>query len=297
MKALIINLFNRKLNFDFIATIPAQLITFSIIYVPIFIALYFSLLEKKPIEKVSKFVGLQNYTNLFSNPDFFNILGHTVLYMIGVTFLSFFSAFVIASLLDRGVFLKETVLTLLLIPWMIPLVTTGITWKLMLDEIFGVINWFLVTLAIIPQRVDFLGNPSWGLFWVIIGDWWYSTPFLIVILYGGMQRVPDELRSAAKVDGASELQIIRYITVPTIIPEISLGLIMQTMFTFRRFDIVYVLTGGGPGTSTEVLATWVYKISSQYLHWGYASAISTVMLIITLIMVLAYRKIFSLERG
>lgn len=262
--------------------IPSFLILFLITVFPLLGALFSSLLDwnlAKPDER--SFIGLQNFIKLFMENDFWYSVFLT-LYQVGGTVIGqLILGMLIALLLARQFKGVKILRSLYLIPMMTTPVVAGLIWKMMLNTDRGIVNYFLSFIGV--QDLDWLGDGRLAMPAIILSDLWLSTPFVTVILLAGIMSISTDYIDAAKMDGASGFRIFWHITLPLLKPMILLALLFRVMDAIKRFDTIYVMTGGGPGRSTETLDLFAYFQAFDYLHVGYGSAIAIVMLIIMFI--------------
>jgi multiple sugar transport system permease protein len=228
-------------------------------------------------------VGLGNYSQLLQTPMFWQVLWQTILFTAGSVSLHLFIGLCLALLLHSKINARFRNLTrgLLIIPWLLAPTVAGMIWVLMLAP-FGVVNGLLATLGLIEPSatIAWLGSPSTALFSVTAMNVWRAFPFFMVMLLAGLQAIPEELYEAADIDGTTPLATFWYITLPGLRGVITTIVLLDSIWTFRAFDPVYVMTGGGPVSSSEVLATAIYFDAFQKLKFGYASAEAVVMFLI-----------------
>ncbi len=188
-----------------------------------------------------------------------------------------------AVLLDSGVRARQMFLTVIMLPFVLAPVMVGLTWKILLQDQFGLVNYYLRRLGLgAPQ---WLSDPSFTMITIIGLEIWQYTPFVVLILYAGLQAIPGEIRESARVDGASALQMFRFITVPHLMSLILIVVLFRVIFALRTFDVVYTLfKSGGPGNAGMVLGVYLYEELKVSWELGKASAISYVILILTLLL-------------
>jgi multiple sugar transport system permease protein len=201
--------------------------------------------------------------------------------MVGAISLEFIFGLGIALLLDYDLKAKRFFRSIILIPMMCTNVVIGLTWRLMYNYQFGIINYFLVELGL--QPVEWLSNVSIVLPAVILVDVWNTTSFVALLLLAGLQALPDEPFEAARIDGASAQQRFWYLTLPLLRPTILVALLWRVIDTFRIFDVIYLLTAGGPARATETISIYVYRYGFQTFDLGFASAASYTMILIMLV--------------
>jgi multiple sugar transport system permease protein len=238
--------------------------------------------------------GIGNYrTILFQDPYFRSAFKVTLLYLAGTVPLQFGLGLGVALILNR---ITEKIIgflrTALIIPTTMTPVVVGMIWRLMYNPDLGMLNYFLTRLGFSP--VNWTGMPETALPSVMMADIWEWTPFMALILLAGLQALPQEPFEAALVDGASSWQTFRYVTLPLLSPAMLVALLIRLMDSFKTFDLIFVLTQGGPGMSTEVLNYYTYRYGFKFFHLGYASALSWLLLVVvTIISIILVRIVHS----
>lgn len=254
-----------------------------------------SLLE---LQSASKYVGLAQFVRLFQSPEFWGMLEITGIYAIASVVIHVALALVIALAIDYGVrrrlYGHLATRIAVLLAWVVPGIIIGVIWQLLLIESrVGIINSLLAPLTSSP--IAFLSDPTLALVSAITAGSWRGTAFAMIMLYAGLQRVPEDLYQAARVDGAGPLQRFRYITIPQLKPVIFMTVVLETIYALNTFDLIYALTGGGPGQATEVLALFMYQEGFADYGLGRAAAIAIVMLVINLVMTVVYLQVFEIR--
>lgn len=232
------------------------------------------------------FIGWQNYIDIAKDSVFHIALRNTITYSAAAISVELVLGFVLANTLNSEFFGRNLVRAFLLIPMLASPIVSGIMWRFMYNPDFGIINYFFKSLGL-PTFV-WTGNPSTALLACIVVDIWQYTPFVMLLLLAGLQSIPKEQYEAAMIDGATFFQQMRHITIPWLKPMILVVLLMRTMDSVKVFDQVYALTGGGPGVSSLTVGVYAYFKGFRSFSLGYASAISWVMALITLIISLLY---------
>jgi multiple sugar transport system permease protein len=225
--------------------------------------------------------SLQNFTRLVSDTFFLTALGHTFVYAAAALTIEFLLGLFLALLLNdrirgRGIFRAA-----LLAPMMLPAVVVGVIWRLMLNPNFGAVNGTLKNLGLKTEALTWTASPRLAMASVIMADVWQWTPFMFLILLAGLQAIPQEPYEAARIDGSSAWQTFRHITLPLLKPAILIALLLRTMDLLRVFDQIFILTEGGPGFATETVSLYIYRTAFRFSNFGYAAAMSFVLLIIT----------------
>jgi ABC-type sugar transport system permease subunit len=240
------------------------------------------------------FVGFNNYLKLFGTSRFINSLLTTFLFSFAWVVTQFVAGMCIALVLNLDFKGRAVVRASVLVPWSMAFVITGLLWKWMYNPVFGFINTLLMSLGIISQQINWLGTTTFAAsISVLIVELWRNTPFMALILLAGLQGIPAELYEAARIDGASRLNCFQHITLPQLKHAILVALLFRSIDAFRSFDILFVLTRGGPGTSTEILSLHAYKTLFQYFDFGKGSAITVVMAIVTTALSIMYIRLLS----
>lgn len=227
------------------------------------------------------FVGLQNYRDLFSNPDFLNSLRITATFVILAVGIEFVLGMGLALLLNHDLRGKNFIRAMILLPMMCTNVVIGLTWRLLLNYEFGLVNYYLGVIGAGP--FEWLSKPAVAFSAVILVDVWNTTSFVALLLLAGLQALPEEPFEAARIDGASAWQSFTNITLPLLRQTILVVLLWRMIDTFRIFDVIYLLTAGGPARATETVSIYVYRYGFQSFNLGYASAASYIMILIMLI--------------
>jgi len=234
------------------------------------------------------FVGLENYRAVLSDPAFGTALWNTVVFT-GVSLLFQYAiGLALAVFFFRKFPLATTLRALFLVPWLLPLLVSASVWAWMLNSDSGVINWFLKSIGLAP--IYWLTSPNWSLTAVLITNIWIGIPFNLVVLYSGLQAIPDELYEAAALDGASKWATFWRITFPLLRPVSAITLLLGLVYTLKVFDIIWVMTRGGPGDSSMTLAIWSYRLGfgGGSPHLSPAAAVGNVLIVIAFIFGLLY---------
>jgi len=262
---------------------PSVLVMALVLFYPFFSAVYYSFFNYYIGSQAVSFVGFDNYTNLLSEERFWLTLGNTF-FIVGISVaLQLVIGLALALALyscTRGV---RLISLLNFLPHVVTPVVGGIFLKWIFVGRWGLLDATLIGFNISPP--DWLGDPNWARFTVIIADTWKFMPFLMLVLYAGLQSFDTTLLEAAQIDGANAWQRLRYIILPMMKPLILFVVAIRTMDAFRFFDLIYVLTNGGPGTATETITLYTYQLAFRLLEVGRASALGILTLIVVAMMV------------
>lgn len=236
------------------------------------------------------FVGLQNYKEIFSDPVFMKALLNTLLFTICCLVLQFVIGFALALFFNRHFSIAKPIRGLMLIPWMIPITVTALIFKFIFGTDVGILNYILQSLGIISENIDWLTSTNTALFAIICANVWIGIPFNMILISTGLTTIPKELYESASIDGAGKIQTFFKITLPLLRNTIESVLILGFIYTFKVFDLVYVMTGGGPVNSTHMLSTYSYKLSFEMFKYSKGAAVANVLLVILLIVGVFYLR-------
>jgi multiple sugar transport system permease protein len=225
--------------------------------------------------------GLGNFIRLFSDNFFLTALLHTLVFTIAALTLEFVFGLGLALLLNQAVRGRSIFRASLLVPMMLPTVVVGVVWRLMLNPNFGAINGTLQRFGINTEGLTWTASPRLAFLSVIAVDVWQWTPFVFLVLLAGLQAIPQDPYEAARIDGSSSWQTFRHITLPLLKPAILIALLLRTMDLLRVFDQIFILTEGGPGFATETVSLYIYRTAFRFFDFGYAAAMSFLLLILT----------------
>ncbi len=236
---------------------------------------------------------LANFARLASDQFFISALAHTFIYAVAALTLEFLLGLGLALLLDRSLRGRSIFRALLLIPMMLPPVVVGVVWRLMFNSDFGAINGTLKTAGINTEALTWTASPNLALASVIAVDVWQWTPFMFLVLLAGLQAIPQEPYEAAMVNGSSWWQTFRHVTLPLLRPAILIALLLRTMDLLRVFDQIFILTEGGPGFATETVSLYIYRTAFRFFDFGYAAAMSFILLALTNVISFGYIKLLQ----
>ncbi|MDB4893983.1 MAG: sugar transporter permease [Firmicutes bacterium] len=279
------------LGYLFVA--PLFFFLFVVIFLPLVQAVYTSLFREAGV--TVRFVGLGNYTQLLGNGPFWNSLKVTVTYAVAAVALHVLIGLPLALFLNR-IRRGRTVMRLaFLTPWMVAPVIGAMMWVWLLDPHFGAVNYMLHSLGLIQQYQVWLGEPALAFWSVVLADVWRGFPFVMLILLAGLQTIPKEEYEASSLDGAAPLQQFRYITLPHLRYLLAVATTLDVINTVRAFDMIAVMTRGGPIHATEVLPVLIYNTAFQANHFGPAAAVGVVLLLLLVVFSSVY--IYLLQPG
>jgi len=282
----------RSLLTGYLYLAPAALCLLATVAVPIGKAIQLSLYNDvlfKPQEY--GFAGLANYIRLVEDPVFWLTLWNSFVWVFGSVILQFLAGFAAALLLHQAFTGRTVIRTVMLLPWVIPGVVVGLIWEWLYQPNYGVINDLLIKADWLNDRVAWLSNPDLAMAAVIFTNVWRGIPFFAIMLLAGLQAVPDELYEAARIDGAGVLARFWHVTLPLMRPIIVVATATRIIWTFNYADLIFVMTSGGPANATQITSTYTLMQAYANLDFGYAAALSVVLLLIMLAFTAAYLRI------
>ena len=261
------------------------ILAFTSIY-PICYSIYYSFFNWRWGNE-KDFIGLSNYFNLLNDKEFWIIIKNTFVFAFFACLIEIIIGVLLAIYIDRIKFGSTIIRTLLLIPLMISGISVTMLFKVILDNMFGIIPYFLSFLGI---KSNFFGSYDAAMPTIIGLDVWWQTSFVFIIILAGLKSIPNEPIEAAKMDGATEWDITRYIRLPMIRSLLFLVLIFRSIDTLKVFDIIWGTTGGGPGLATEALQTYAYRVAYSFLEMSKSMTIMVMFSIVLIILTVIYSK-------
>jgi multiple sugar transport system permease protein len=273
--------------------LPAAGFLVSFLAYPLGLGVWMSFTDAR-LGRTGQFIGLENYEWLWDDSTFWLSVSNTLLYTGVASIVKFAVGLYLAILLNERMPFKAIIRALVLIPFIVPTVLSAIAFWWLFDAQFSIISWSLRHLGLITTNIDFLGDP-WNARWsVIFANIWRGVPFVAITLLAGLQTISPSLYEAATIDGATRMQIFRRITFPLLTPIIAVVMTFSVLFTFTDFQLIWVLTRGGPVNATQLMATLSYQRAILGGHLGEGAAISTAMIPLLLTAILL--SWFGLQR-
>ncbi|MCF3935068.1 sugar ABC transporter permease [Acuticoccus sp. M5D2P5] len=264
---------------------PAATILLLFLAYPLGLGVWLGFTDAK-IGRSGVFIGLENYAWLFDDPVFWLAVFNTFLYTVVASIVKFGLGLWLALILNHHLPFKAILRAVVLLPWIVPTVLSAIAFWWIYDAQFSIISWTLVKLGILTEYIDFLGDPANARASVIAANIWRGIPFVAITLLAGLQTIPQSLYEAAVIDGASPWQRFRYVTFPMLTPIIAVVMTFSVLFTFTDFQLIYVLTRGGPLNATHLMATLSFQraIPGGQLGEGAAIAVSMIPFLLAAIL-------------
>ena len=280
-----------KINLVFV--LPAMLIVFLLLVYPIISSIYFSFTSKNLIRPYYKWIWFDNFKFVLTNPEFYHAfltsIKWTVLSITGQLLVGFIAALSLNRIPKFSGFYR----TLLIIPWAFPAIVIAFSWKWILNDVYGFIPNLLTQLHITKENINFLADPKTAFWIVLFINIWFGAPLFMVNILAALKTIPREQYEAAIVDGASSFQVFRYITIRHIRGVIGLLVVLRTIWVFNNFDLLYLLTGGGPSDLTTTLPIYAYKTGWNLKRLGTASAVTILLLLFLMAVCFGYFKLLN----
>lgn len=287
--------------------LPTVLVLLTIQVYPAIYTVWLSLHERQPAGW--EYVGVNNFTRLFNMGIFAESAGHTVVFLVGYTSLTLVLGFIIALLLNRKLKLSGLYVTLLFIPWIIADIIVGIVFRLLVVPDYGLLSGILQNPAIFPPSgisvLTAARPPSWlggfpfppapAMIYLIMASAWRALPFITLLLLAAMQTVSTEVIESSRMDGANGWQVVRHIMIPLMLPTLVVALFSLTLGGMNGVGMVFSLTGGGPGSATEVLSYLLYVLGWSQLNFGRAAALALLIAVINWILILGTLRVTRVE--
>jgi len=267
---------------------PTLLVFGAFILFPVIFSFYLSFHQWNMFSTDTKFVGVDNYIRLFQNEEFWDVLKNTAIYTFGTIPLNMIFSLMVAYILNKKIIGKKLLRTLFFAPVIISPVAAAVVWRWLYDPNFGIFNYFIGLFGINP--INWLNEPTAAMAALIIMGVWKTFGYNMVLFSAGLSGIPDNYYEAAQIDGAGWWAKFWHITLPMLAPTTFFIMIMSIISSFQVFDIVYVLTSGGPLGSTKVLVFYVYEYAFKFFEMGYASAMSYFLFLILFILTLLQVK-------
>ena len=267
--------------FGWLIASPSLGLLFLVILFPVFWALFTSVHDYTLLApNFDTFNGLDNYLKAAGDPEFRHTLWLTAFFVAAVVLLEFAIGFLVALMLHAVERFKSVYYAILLCPLLMNPVVVGLIWRMFLHPSLGIVNYLLSVIGVEP--VNWLGSTKVALWTLVMVDIWHQVSFMIVLLLAGLSALPREPYEAARVDGASALRSFWHITLPLMLPVITVTLLIRLIFAVKTYDLVYIMTRGGPGVATDLVSYFIYRTAFVSLNIGEASAMSAILLAVIL---------------
>jgi multiple sugar transport system permease protein len=272
---------------------PALFLMLVLLIYPFCLAVYISLTDRI-LGEPGKFVWFTNFLKLLHDPLFRQTALNSFIYTVSTVALKLFLGLILAQLLNQEFRYRNVVRGLILLPWIVPTSLSVLTWLWMFDSLFSIINYTLLGIGIISRKISWLGDTFWAMVSVVIVNTWRGLPFFAISILAGLMTIPNELYEAANIDGANWYRKYWHVTLPLLQPVIAVVVLFSTIWTFADFQIVYILTHGGPINATQIFSTMAYDVAMVAGRIGEGAAISLflfpILLVVILVMLRYLRK-------
>lgn len=273
--------FRSKKLFYYSLIIPVAVIILLVLIYPLGYSLYISFFDLTLYEPDEVgFVGLQNYINVIKDSSFWRSMWKTIYFVLGTVVVEIILGISISIILNQKFRGRAFVRGLILLPWVIPGVVNGVMWKWIFNANYGALNALLSQLHIIDSYQIWLQNPFVALNLIMVANIWKETPVVVVMILASLQTIPLELYEAANIDGTNPFSRFRWITLPLITPVVATTFIIKAIWAVKEFDLIYIITRGGPQDGTTIINFYIYLQSFKFLNFSYGTAIAYVVTII-----------------
>jgi len=272
--------------------LPAVVTLLALITYPLIYGAYISFFDTNLITKWD-FVGIKYYVDIFSNPEFLSRIGLTLHYTFWVVAGHFVIGTGLALILNMKLKGITVFRVILILPWLFPEVVVGLLWKWLFNPLYGLFNAVLMGLGWIDAPVSWLGDEKTAFAAVIVVSIWKGFPMVMMLLLAGLQSIPEDIYEAAKIDGCTRSAAFRYVTLPALAPVMVVTLILDTVWWFKHFTMIWILTQGGPGNATNVVSIDIFKQAFDFFNFGKASAMAILVFFVCWLMGYGYRRLFG----
>lgn len=262
---------------------PAIVMMVVFVAYPVISTVWSSFTNAKIQTQVTRFVGLENYRKVLKDPLVWSSLTFTVSFTVIATTLETVLGMALALIMNRKFKGQGFVRAMILIPWAIPTIVSGMMWQFMFAEGYGIINQLLLSSGIASASVPWLTQARWSFLAIVIADSWKTAPYMSLMLLSGLQTIPVELYESAAIDGANAINKFRYITLPLLRPVLMVSLLFRTVQSFRIYDLICALTNGGPANSTQSLTMYTVKTYFNFGNTGYGAALAMVTFLVSMV--------------
>lgn len=276
---------------------PAALFILIVAFLPVLVAFWLSLhkYNLRFATAARPFIGLANYARILADRRLWNSIKITSIFLVATVSAEFVLGLLFALVLNRKFRGRGIVRTAVLVPWALTTVVMARMWAWIYNSEYGIFNAILKWLGIIERNIPWVADTDFALIAAIVADVWKTTPFMALLLLAGLQTIPNELHEAAMVDGANWWQRFWKIVIPMLKPTILVSLLFRSLDAARVFDLLFVLTGGGPGFATESLALYTYRTLMVNLDFGYGSALAVITFLYVMLIAVFYIKVLGTQ--
>ena len=271
--------------------LPSLAVILGVKLYPLLYSIWLSGFRVSVLSPVARYVGTDNYVALLTNPNFQASLGRTLYFTVVSLIIQMVLGIAIALILNTPFMGRNLIRALVLLPWAVPTVVNAVLWQWIYHPQFGAMNGILSVAGLIDNNVQWLGSPYLAMNMVILADTWKTLPLYIIMFLAALQTVPEELQQAAAVDGAGLWKRFVHVTLPFLKPTMVVVLVLRTMETFRVFDIIFLMTAGGPAGSTTVIGYYAYLEAFRNLNFGAGAAAANIIVFSVALISLVYLRL------
>lgn len=275
--------------------LPSALFMLLVFLYPLYLTFKYSFFQISMLSPESQFIGFKNFLDLFTKYDFVNVCKRTIIWTISSVFIKASVGLILALLLSKEIRGIKIYRVLVLIPWAMPQSISAITWAWIYDGNYGYLNYFLEKFGFISQNLSWLGERKLAFISTLMMDAWAGIPFMALVLLAGLQAIPESIYEAAEVDGANRFNKFFLITLPQLRNVIFVATMLSFIWTFNSFNIIWVLTKGGPVDATETIIIKIYRQAFGRFDIGVSSAMSVIVFLILMTFTFIYWKIVSTD--
>lgn len=280
--------------FAFLA--PAMIVVFGVLIYPVTYAIFFSLTDKIMARPSYHFVGFDNYYSLLRDHEFWRAFNHSALFAVVTGVLNLLLGFGMAMILNRRFRFRGLFHCILLIPWVVPAIVAGLIFRWLYNDFYGYLNHLLLSLHLIEKPILFLVDPLYVWPSVIAANVWVEYPFVMLMFTAGLSSIDPDLYRAARTDGAGAVQRFFHVTLPGLRQVIFVNILLQIIFMFKTFNMVWIITQGGPGGRTELLSTLAFRLAFEGTQTGYGSAVASSIFYMLLVLSTVYVLLWPRQR-
>ena len=273
---------------------PAALVVLLVVIIPLARAAWMSVFDISLIRPgVEPFVGLDNYIQQLTSPDFWAATSRALFFTVVSTGLELALGLGLALLMDQPLRFRWFLRGIIILPWALPTIVNALMWRWIDNAEYGALNGLLTQVGLIGSYVPWLSNSDTAMWMVIIADVWKMTPLVAILLLAALQTVDRELVDAARVDGASSLRAFRHVIGPLIMPVVLIVLVLRTMEAFKVFDLIWIMTGGGPANATQTIAIYAYQTAYQGYDFGRGAALGYLIVLVIMVLAAIYLRLLG----
>ncbi len=277
--------------------LPGMLILVATLTYPILSNLWTSFTDAHLIYPGARFIGLENYRHTFSDPDFYQALGNSLTWTVSSIVLQLILGLAAALLLNANVRGQVIFRLAMIVPYAFPTITIALVWRWMLNSVYGVFNFMLIGLGLIEQPVAWLSSQQYSMAVSVLVNVWFGYPLFALGLLAGLQAIPKEHFEVSRIEGASPWQTLLHVILPGLRSILGIIVVLRTIWVFNSFDLIYLLTGGGPRGATETLPIYAYRIGWDYGFIGQTTAIAVLLFIVLVGFAAVYFRLSRADEG